>query len=354
MIEKLKSFFVKNDGYSIEEVVVKALYRQRKSLHVMLRIVAAFELGLMLYGFLFFGKEMLKYIALYFVLFLASVISDYLMVSAEKLNIEDSFRRLKGFAYAYYIIIVCWGLAITTLDKLNGGTYWVAATILIATASYIKLNPIFQCVFTLASTAYLSGVYVLKDGEGGLGVINVVFFGGLICFIIIKDYKSIYNNFYLEKKLTDMSLRDGLTSVFNRRALEKFILSNKTEKVQSVSIIDIDDYSESSEGYSRKAMDDAILLVAVYLREQFSDEEIYRYGGDEFLILSECVSEETLDKLEKINFRLDTSERDFKFHIYGGISPVSGKFDVAECIECADSALFLAKKSGTKHFAIEK
>lgn len=355
MIGKIKSFFAKEDGYSVDEVVVKTLYRQRKALHIMLRIVAGFELLMMGFGLMSLNRmeSLGYYIVLYFILGLVSVISDLILLQAEKKEIEERFKNLKGFAYAYYIITICWGLALTTLDKLNGGTYWVAATIIIVSSSFIKLHPLFQCIFTLLATSYMAGLYVWLEGKPGLGIVNILFFGGVVCFIILKDYRSIYNNLYLEKKLTDMSLRDGLTSAFNRRALEKVIKSNSTEKVRCVSIVDLDDYSENVDNISRKAKDDAMLLATVYLREQFSDKEIFRYGGDEFLILSESVSEETLEKLEKINYRLDMSDREIKFNIYGGISLVHGKDDVAECIERADLALYNAKKSKTKHFAIE-
>lgn len=351
----IKKWLIRDDFISMSDFVIKSLYRRRKSLHIIMRIVALFEACMLTYGLIFFdlsNQRLRLYIALYSILLLASLFGDLYMLYVERDSDEQKFVKIQGLAYVYFVLVIAWGVVISTLDVMHGGSYWVAMTVIMAVCAFMTLNPIVQCLYIAVVTTYIAIFDVSVKGEIDAGIINIFLFGVILCTIILRNFKTSYNEFYLEKQLTDLSVRDGLTSIYNRRALEKFILFGDTGPVKCVSVVSVEEVKKSDEGREYKIRDEALLLVAMYIREQFDDREIYCYGGDEFLVLSEKTADETLERLKRINAKIDESDNESGFCIYGGIAPV--KDDVAETIERADSVLYDVKKKKEGFFAIEK
>ena len=91
-------------------------------------------------------------------------------------------------------------------------------------------------------------------------------------------------------KLRELSIRDGLTGLFNRRAMEDKLsdlhgLAVRYGNAYSVAIVDIDHFKNYNDRLGHIAGDDAIIrisrLLACTIRES---DSVYRYGVEEFLI----------------------------------------------------------------------
>jgi diguanylate cyclase (GGDEF)-like protein len=91
-------------------------------------------------------------------------------------------------------------------------------------------------------------------------------------------------------KLPELSIRDGLTGLFNRRAMEDKLsdlhgLAVRYGNAYSVAIVDIDHFKNYNDRLGHIAGDDAIIrisrLLACTIRES---DSVYRYGVEEFLI----------------------------------------------------------------------
>lgn len=174
------------------------------------------------------------------------------------------------------------------------------------------------------------------------------------------------------KKLVEQKegelLKDHLTDLFNRRALEKKLRElydefQKSGAVFSVIMFDIDLFKEFNDQYSHRIGDEALQIVGSTVRENTKGRDFAaRYGGDEFIILlpltplySGAVVAENLRKTvseKKLKLK-NTGELLPKLSISAGLSQVRSGDTVESVVERADAALALAKQFGRNHVKSE-
>jgi diguanylate cyclase (GGDEF)-like protein len=186
----------------------------------------------------------------------------------------------------------------------------------------------------------------------------------------LDNVRRDYDNFVSQshKTLIEMetiksiSLRDALTQVYNRRAYDEQIATTienfEKGKLQTFSLIifDIDFFREVNNNYGHLAGDSILTNVGRIVKESLrSDDFIFRYGGDEFIVLlpeakladAIKVAEKLRHQLEVVEFRLSRSS-DISIHvsISLGVTEVLANDTVSSVFARADKALYVSKKEG--------
>lgn len=160
--------------------------------------------------------------------------------------------------------------------------------------------------------------------------------------------------------LKELSVRDPLTNLFNRRYLEETLkreLSRAKRKsyILGVMMIDIDDFKKFNDSFGHAAGDLVLCEFGQICSRNFREEDIVcRYGGDEFIVVLPDTSHQvTTERAEllasmarKLKLRFDKGLLP-NISISIGISfyPDSGT-SKAEILNAADLALYQAKNSG--------
>jgi diguanylate cyclase (GGDEF)-like protein len=118
--------------------------------------------------------------------------------------------------------------------------------------------------------------------------------------------------------LEEMSRRDYLTDLYNRRALmEKLDFEikrrNRTKTSLSVVMLDLDHFKQVNDTHGHQVGDQVLVQVADLLRKTVREIDIVgRYGGEEFLvILPDCPAKEAVNVAERI--RAGVAGFDFSF-----------------------------------------
>jgi len=176
-------------------------------------------------------------------------------------------------------------------------------------------------------------------------------------------YKGVMRDITQEKIKLDLlkqeAQTDYLTGLLNRTTFEKKLLSvfqemKKENKELSLLMVDIDYFKKINDTYGHLIGDFVLKKVANYLTTYFRKSDfIFRYGGEEFVVLLPDISmESAISSAQKIRkliseqvFRVE--EKDIVITVSIGLSMLN-KDDrsINSVMIRADEALYKAKRSG--------
>ncbi len=151
--------------------------------------------------------------------------------------------------------------------------------------------------------------------------------------------------------LQEMAMRDELTGLYTRRTLyQKFKeFLSKAEKI-FIFFIDIDDFKKFNDEYGHSAGDLLLVFVARILRKIEDKGFVFRWGGEEFLIiLPDVEKKEAREIAEEIKEEIkNKSEKQIrkKVTVSIGISFCENVDEIEEKIKIADKAMYLSKRKG--------
>lgn len=152
----------------------------------------------------------------------------------------------------------------------------------------------------------------------------------------------------LNQKLSDISVHDELTGVKNRHALqfdrEKYIKQNLI-----VVMSDIDDFKYYNDSYGHDTGDMVLRHMADTLSQTFGTESVYRFGGDEFLLILPAWDEANLNTcIAEWRVRFRSYRRDsIQLHLASTSGYAIGRCETADdltkMISLADAMLYEGK-----------
>jgi diguanylate cyclase (GGDEF)-like protein len=163
-------------------------------------------------------------------------------------------------------------------------------------------------------------------------------------------------------RLEEMSLKDGLTNVANRRCFDQMLESEwkravRTQQPLSLLLIDVDYFKNLNDSYGHRYGDQCLVEIAAALQSILprSGDLLARYGGEEFAVIlpatsingAKSVAERMREGVRSLNIQNETSLGPFAT-ISIGIAvyefPQAGS--PATLVEASDRALYKAKENG--------
>lgn len=184
--------------------------------------------------------------------------------------------------------------------------------------------------------------------------------------VAIKNSKQSVQLLETNRKLKDLTEKDGLTKVYNRYALNKnikkilkkgYTFNNPVGMV----MIDVDFFKEFNDNYGHLAGDKCLIKVSKVLSKihlkamDRPDYGVFRYGGDEFLMIIYNMEQEALINLceslrvgvQDLKIKHQYSKRSDYVSLTIGLCVVNVRTDDYETLfTVADQALYQAKKAG--------
>lgn len=161
---------------------------------------------------------------------------------------------------------------------------------------------------------------------------------------------------YANSRLDELATYDMLTGAYNRRKFQEFVQISIEKKVKSESafsiiMFDIDFFKRINDSYGHDTGDRILQeITAVVKKELRETDKIFRWGGEEFIILlPETSLKNTYNVAEKV--RKSIEQNDFKIGTdFITVSLGIGEYIIKESIEQfvsrVDNALLKAKSSG--------
>jgi diguanylate cyclase (GGDEF)-like protein len=160
--------------------------------------------------------------------------------------------------------------------------------------------------------------------------------------------------------LEHQSIRDSLTTLFNRRFMEialdrELRRAVRHQKPLAVLMLDIDHFKQLNDTYGHEAGDVVLREVAGVMRQAVrSEDTVCRYGGEEFVaILPELGTEDALSRAESIRhmvselriYHRGQALREVTISIGVAVYPNNGD-SLDQLLSLSDRALYEAKHLG--------
>jgi len=142
--------------------------------------------------------------------------------------------------------------------------------------------------------------------------------------------------------LKSASRRDGLTGLLNRLALEDDA-STADGRQMTAYMIDINYFKEFNDQYGHAAGDTILREVSGTLKHLYPGAHYYRYGGDEFLVLTYKAPEENYGS-DTYDFRQEKYGVTVDLSIGNAQGSPSNYQEVFDLISKADKALYITKQ----------
>lgn len=195
---------------------------------------------------------------------------------------------------------------------------------------------------------------------GGLSL-GLVIIGVSIVLILEHWY---YKN--SNKELREELNIDELTKAFNRRAATKklheiFYLFKRYNNVYAIIIFDIDDFKKVNDSYGHDIGDRVLRnIVEIINNSTRNTDFLYRWGGEEFLLICEGLKEEHLNSFtDKILKDIESFEYEYqgeKYHVTISIGASYFNEDddsFLSAFKRADMALYKSKKLGKNRATLD-
>ena len=165
----------------------------------------------------------------------------------------------------------------------------------------------------------------------------------------------------LSKKLEESEARalvDALTNVLNRNAynlkIGELVHEYKRYKEEwALLVLDIDHFKKFNDTYGHKTGDKVLKSVAATVSNSIRvSDHIFRYGGEEFVVILSRINKETTKTLsEKIRREVERDyfvdgDNELKVTMSIGAAIITPEDTEASLFERADKALYQAKQNG--------
>ena len=248
-----------------------------------------------------------------------------------------------------FVLVMLWG--IVEAGAIPERQIFVFGSIQFLVAGLIVLAPLASTVYFIVTTILFG---VMLDAAGGMSAAiskDLIYLGILDIVVSWIVYGLFVRSVERERALEDMSLRDELTGAKNRHYLRDDF-DRGVGQTLAVMLCDIDDFKLYNDNYSHDEGDRVLREFYFALREAFGDECTYRYGGDEFLVVSPDFGkgdfEHRAQKVAKQLAMVEIDGQNANITFSGGytMGEVGSQEEFRNMLHEADENLLAAKRSG--------
>ncbi len=177
--------------------------------------------------------------------------------------------------------------------------------------------------------------------------------------LLLQGFARFFHNY---RSLLDDAQRDPLTGLRNRKTFDDIVLrlvaggAGTADQEVWLGIVDIDHFKRVNDTFGHLYGDEVLLLVAQLMQRAFRrDDLLFRFGGEEFVIVLRGVDRETAVGLFE-RFRQLVAGHVFPqvgtVTLSGGMVALCPGRLISQLLDEADKALYWAKQHGRNQIAV--
>lgn len=221
-------------------------------------------------------------------------------------------------------------------------------------------TPMGHIVFQIDMTPFIEKTYTYRISI----IVSIVLFISILFFMLNRWFgffvHVVDNN---HKKLEELSQKDELTKLYNRRKItevitKEFERSKRYDIENTLCIFDIDHFKHINDTYGHNIGDEVLKELSQLLQSSIrKTDSIGRWGGEEFILIA------TQTNLNESQIFIETLRKKIETHNFHKVGKVTCSFGVTnlgvansftEAINNADTALYEAKDTGRNKVIIHE
>ncbi len=277
------------------------------------------------------------------------------------IGIFDTIVGIGMWAIAYYVyttqkvvvpsivlaVVTCIAAIATVHIQGVENLYWVYPALV---AAFYLFSPKRAILLSLLTICFVSPV--MYKGLPWLVMVSSITTMFMTCLFGYFFSQSVLEQ---HQQLSRMATKDALTGVGNRRALDQkmaelLATQNRKPYPLSVILLDLDHFKEINDDYGHMIGDQILIRVTEIIDGRIrATDALYRFGGEEFVIVSlELDLDQATRLAEQIRVLVENhelvSERPVTISL--GVAQYTIGESAESWINRADEALYQAKKTG--------
>lgn len=198
------------------------------------------------------------------------------------------------------------------------------------------ISSFLYCIYQIASSYSIYHIFIFTINCSEI----------VVAYIICESISNVFRELIAANNILNKDAYiDKLTGIFNRNAFihQKLKLNGK-----SIAFLDIDDFKNINDSYGHDLGDNILKVTADNLKN-IENSTIFRFGGDEFVIISynddKILAENLQTTLYNIN-KICTDNYSIPVTLSVGITKFINSIPIDDLIRKSDSLLYEAKKLG--------
>lgn len=220
--------------------------------------------------------------------------------------IKNHPNAVRSVIDCFMTLLIIWSIYASVNSYINNQQILTFYTVELLVVLFVKLHPAFTSTLILGS--YLANYLILNFGikEGLINPYNYTMLallsvaGAIINYRLTINYISEKNKAnILNKSLEIIANHDSTTRLQNRYALNQRI-PDYLDRDICAAMGDINNFKLVNDTYGHTAGDDVLKAFSDILLKHFPQDSIFRYGGDEFLIIEDGIDTESIQKKLKM------------------------------------------------------
>lgn len=298
----------------------------------------------------------------YFCMYLVIILATAGTMCLQNRRAKNRYRYYFCLENIYAVVFSLWGMGITLIDQLGGNGLTVYNYVILLTAIISVMKPWKSALLFFVNFLLLNLLLPYFPDPNGLdntfnnlmnsafltlaaAAVSASLYNSKIQakrdeIIIKKQYRQIEES---NKLLSREALFDALTNLQNRNSFKKAVSSLKEMGCTSIACIyiDVNGLHEINNYLGHNAGDKMLRTAAGILLNNFSQEEVFRIGGDEFVILCRNMTHEAvLKRVDEVCRQMEGT--DYSFSV--GLEWRDSDLDVGEIVQMAETSMQNHKK----------
>tara|TARA_R100001443_G_scaffold14686_2_gene24547 strand:+ start:599 stop:1588 length:990 start_codon:yes stop_codon:yes gene_type:complete len=281
-------------------------------------------------------------------------IADLVMVLVSICSVIYAWRtdNTKGPGF-FMAVVFCIGVTVVCIKLGSDGLFWLYPFIVFI---FFLVSPIKALVLLLLSLSVLVGFALFNPGQIFASSFQLISFT-VTCFITsLFAYLFAYRTLTQREALRTLATTDSLTGAANRRTLDEALIAAISQYKRNgaqfgLMLLDLDYFKHINDNFGHKTGDNVLMELVPILKNMVRQHDIvFRFGGEEFVVLVTDIGSADLDKLaEKLRAGVEQ-----KLVLPGGqhvtvsigVAMLQADEDWEAWLHRADMALYQAKNLG--------